>query len=97
MKSKVKPDGKCFCRFCDDCHWFFDWDMTNKEGLRAVKKRCLFRVLANEIPRIRGSIDGVQGAANEARNRAMETKIRVEEFGEASVKTLENISRKKLN
>jgi archaellum component FlaC len=43
--------------------------MKNDEGLSRIEKKCLFRVLADEIPRIRGSIDGVQRAANEARNR----------------------------
>jgi len=67
----LKPKGKCFCRKCEDCHWLWDWDMTNDEGLRSVKKRCLFQVLGEEIPKIRGSIDGCQGATNETRNHVL--------------------------
>jgi len=70
--------------------------MTNQEGLRDRKQRCLFRVLAEEIPRIIGSIDGVQRAANEARNRSIATMEKVDNFGEASVKTLENVTRRML-
>lgn len=65
----MKPNGKCIAKDCTKCNFFYGWDMTNKEGLRERKYRCIFSVLAEEIPRIRGNIDGVQQAANEARNR----------------------------
>jgi hypothetical protein len=65
-------------------------------GLRELQRRCSFQVFFDELPRIRGSMDGVQEAANEARNRSMEALQRVEAFGLASVKTLESISRKGL-
>lgn len=73
------------------------WDMTDsKTGLRSLVDKCGFLVLFEELPHIRGSIDGVQEAANEARNRSMETKGIVTAFGEATVKTLEAIDRFKL-
>jgi len=79
----MKPGGKCIAKRCEDCNFYYSWDMTNEEGLRKQIKKCVFLVLSEEIPRIRGSIDGVQAAANESRNRAMETKERVEDFGSA--------------
>ena len=74
----MKPKGKCFAKKCKDCNWWDDWDLTvyengNPTGLRKIEKRCSFRVLMNEIPRMVGSLDGLQGGVNEARNRSMET------------------------
>ena len=85
---------KCIVKKCEDCRLYSDFDMTNKEGLRKTVKRCILYVLADEIPRIRGSIDGLQSGVNEARNRAMETKERVEDFGVASIQVLNNINTK---
>lgn len=92
----MKPNGKCIARKCEDCNFFYDWDMTNNEGLREVKKRCIFRVLADEIPRIRGSIDGVQEAANESRNRSLETKGRIEDLGQAIALSFDRMNNKLL-
>ena len=85
---------KCIAKKCEDCRLYTDFDMTNKEGLRKTVKKCILFVLADEIPRIRGSVDGLQGGVNEARNRSMETKARVEDFGNASVQVLNNINTK---
>jgi len=65
----MKPNGKCIAKKCEDCNFYRDWDMTNKDGLRKVMKQCGFAVLFDEIPHIKGSIDGVQRASNETRNR----------------------------
>jgi hypothetical protein len=58
--------------------------MTNDKGEQKVEDRCGFEVLFDEVPRIRGSVDGCQAAANESRNRVME-------FGKAAVETLLSI------
>ena len=86
----MKPNGKCIAKKCEDCNFFRDyqWDMTNEEGLRKIVNKCLFKVLGEEIPLIRGSIDGVQEAANESRNRTIETKQRIEDLGGAMALTL---------
>lgn len=68
-----------------------DWDMTNREGLRKQIKKCVFMVLAEEVPRLRGALDGLQGGVNEARNRSMETKATVEENVVKFVGTLQAI------
>lgn len=70
--------------------------MTNDEGLRESRKECLFMVMAKEIPRIKGAIDGLQGGVNEARNRAIEAKVVVETFQSKLKKTLELASHIKL-
>jgi len=54
---------------------FIDWDVTNeKSGLREIKKNCIWKVLAAEIPLIRGNITAAQESSDQARNRATETK-----------------------
>ena len=89
-----KPSGKCFCKNCEDCHWFMEWDMVNTNGLRKIDKKCLFHVLAQEIPNLRGCIEGVQGAAEQARNRSMETKSRIEDLGGALAQSMTIINKK---
>jgi hypothetical protein len=85
----MKPNGKCIAKKCEDCNFYYSWDMTNDEGLRKQMNKCVFLVLSEEIPRIRGSVDGVQQAANESRNRAVETKQRIEDLGGAIALTLD--------
>jgi hypothetical protein len=92
----MKPNGKCIARKCEDCNLFYDWHMTNNEGIGKMEKKCVFLVLAEEIPRIRGSIDGVQEAANESRNRAEETKERIEDLGAATMLSLKHMDKKLL-
>ena len=65
----MKPNGKCIAKKCEDCNFLYKWDMENKEGIRRMESKCVFLVLSEEIPRMRGSIDGAQEAAHEARNR----------------------------
>jgi len=70
----MKPNGKCFAKKCKDCNWYQSWDMEDsKTGLRRTEHKCSIQVLITEIPFIRGSIDGLQGGVNEARNRTYET------------------------
>lgn len=57
---------------CDACRFCRSWIMTNDRGEQKVEDRCGLEVLMDEIPRIRGSVDGCQQASNEARNRAAE-------------------------
>jgi hypothetical protein len=66
---------------CDNCRFFKSWILTSDKGEQKVEDRCGFEVLFDEIPRIRGSVDGCQAAANESRNRVME-------FGRAAVETI---------
>ena len=87
---------KCICKKCEDCRLYMTWDMETKEGLRAQVQKCVFNVLAEEIPRLRGSIDGLQCGVNEARNRSMETKSTVEENVVKFVGTLKAIQDRRL-
>jgi hypothetical protein len=66
---------------CSECRFFRSWILTSDRGEQKVEERCGFEVLMDEIPRIRGSIDGCQSASNETRNRVME-------FGQAAVETI---------
>jgi hypothetical protein len=66
---------------CVDCRFYKTWIIKDDHGKEAVGERCGFEVLFDEIPRIIGSVDGCQAAANETRNRVME-------FGQAAVETL---------
>jgi hypothetical protein len=68
--------------------------MTNDEDIRERIHRCLFQVLAEEIPKLRSSIDGLQGGVNEARNRSMEAKERVEDLGGAFLLSMQQIDKK---
>lgn len=58
--------------------------------------KCAIDHLLWAIPKIYGSIDGVQEAANQARNRSMETKKRVEDFGNAMGQIVNRMERKML-
>jgi hypothetical protein len=44
--------------------------MTNED---TIKEKCGLEFLMEEIPRIYGAIDGLQGGMNEARNRSVES------------------------
>lgn len=88
----LRKGRKCICKKCEDCNFFLPWDMTNKEGVRKQVERCAFMVLFDEIPRIRGAVDGCQASANEARNRAMETKDIVKNFGGALAKSFQIVT-----
>lgn len=70
---------------CGDCRFFRQWILTNGHGEQKVEERCGFEVLMDEIPKIRGSVDGCQAASNETRNRVME-------FGNAAVETIVQIA-----
>ena len=70
----MKPKGKCFAKKCEDCNWWDDWNLTNPQTQeKKIEKICSFRVLVNEIPKMIGSIDGLQGGVNEARNASLKT------------------------
>lgn len=70
----MKPKGKCFAKKCENCNWWDDWNLTNPQTQeKKIEKICSFRVLMNEIPRMIGSIDGLQGGVNEARNASLKT------------------------
>ena len=60
--------------------------MVSNDGLRKQTNKCGFQVLFEEIPSIRGSIDGCQQATNETRNK-------VDSFGQAAIETLKNIDK----
>ena len=65
---------------CESCRFFTPWHMVNDKGEEKFEDRCGFEILFAEIPKFRGSVDGVQSAVNEARNRSMETKNVVNGF-----------------
>jgi hypothetical protein len=69
--------------------------MTNsKTGQPLEDKRCSIDVLLEYLPQIVGSIDGVQEAANEARNRSVESKEATIALGHATLKSFEMIDEK---
>jgi hypothetical protein len=75
---------KCIAKKCEDCHFFKHWNVGNERGEKKVVQVCSFQVLFDEIPRIRGSIDGVQTATNETRNKVIN-------FSEKAVKTIKGV------
>jgi hypothetical protein len=83
------PKKKCIAKKCEECHFFQSWDMTNDNGLRKSVQKCSLQVLCEEIPHMRGSIDGCQQATNETQNRVLD-------FGNAAVQTLEGIRVKQI-
>lgn len=87
---KKCPGGKC--EKCYMYRYFTYEDDKTKE----VKHfwECAIDHILIALPQIYGSIDGVQKAANQARNRSMETKARVESFGEAMCQIVDRMERK---
>lgn len=86
---------KCIAKKCEDCKLFISWDMTDeKTGLRKQIKACAIITLAAEIPKFRGSIDGLQSGVNEARNRSIQARDRIDDLGTASVQVLNAIDKK---
>lgn len=79
----IRSNKKCICKKCENCNFHLKWNMTNDKGEEAFKDKCGFFVLFDEITKIRGAVDGLQGGVNEARNRSMETRERIEDFGSA--------------
>jgi len=83
---KRDPKKKCFARKCEDCQWYQVWDVEEIKnnlptGLRKCVTQCSIQVLVDEIPRLRGAIDGCQSASNETRNVVID-------FGSKAVKTI---------
>ena len=83
---------KCICKKCEDCRLYLSWILTNDKGEQKVENRCSILMMAEELPRLRGAIDGLQGGVNEARNRSMETKESVENRAVQFVDTLRAIA-----
>jgi hypothetical protein len=83
---------KCICKKCDDCRLFLSWILVNERGDKKVEKRCAILQVAEEIPKLIGAMDGLQGGVNEARNRSMETKESVETRTVQFVDTLRAIA-----
>jgi hypothetical protein len=65
---------------CENCRFYKSWILVNGRGEQKAEDRCGIELLFDEIPRIRGSVDGCQAAVNETRNRAIETKATVNGF-----------------
>ena len=81
MRDKNK---KCIAKKCEDCNFFRSWEMENMQTKeRKMSSCCSFDVLFDCIPKLIGSIDGLQGGVNEARNRSVETKVVIENLGSA--------------
>lgn len=98
---KKCPGGKC-----EKCYLYrrFTYKVEAKDpetgkmmetGEIAIYWRCAIDHLLLAIPKIYGSIDGVQEAANEARNRAMETRETIRQLGAGLVAALNEIERAK--
>ena len=71
---------------------YLSWILTNDKGEQKVESRCAILMIAEELPRMRGAVDGLQGGVNDARNRAMETKESVETRTGQFVDTLREIA-----
>jgi len=83
------PKKKCIAKKCEECNFYQDWDVEKQidgkpTGLKKIIHQCSLQVLFDEIPRIRGSIDGCQKATNETYNK-------VDAYGKASIETLKMI------
>jgi hypothetical protein len=84
------PKKKCIAKKCEECNFYQSWDVAEFKdgvptGVRKMIVRCSLQVLFDEVPRIKGSIDGCQQAANETRNNVLD-------FGEKSIKALRAVS-----
>jgi hypothetical protein len=91
------PNKKCISKKCKDCQLYQSWDMTDpKTGLRKNVNKCGLQVLFEEIPHIRGSIDGVQKAANQARNHSIQAQQIVGAQTIKFVQSLQFLSKKLL-
>jgi len=77
----MKPNGKCFAKKCEDCKWLNHWNLTNQKTQETkIEQVCSFRVLMDEIPRIIGAMDGLQGGVNQARNSSKAVKNGMGQF-----------------
>jgi len=79
------PKKKCISRKCEDCQFYQYWNMENDRGEKKVEQKCSLQVLFDEIPRIRGSVDGCQSAMNETRNRVID-------FSKKAVKSIRGLA-----
>jgi len=85
----MEKGKKCIASSCEKCNFYRYWNLENEKGEKSIQQRCSFDMLFAEIPRIRGSIDGVQESTNETRNVVMN-------YGYKSVKTLKALTNAKL-
>jgi hypothetical protein len=89
------PNGKCFAKHCDECNWWRQREFEKLEngrpsGVKEIRWCCEWETLLNGMHYHMGSLDGMQEGVNEARNRSIETKVRVEEFGQAVYQVVSN-------
>jgi len=70
--------------------------LVDDKDQKKIENICSFSVLFAEIPRIKGSVDGLQGGVNEARNRAMETQQIVSSQTVKFIESLRFITKKLL-
>lgn len=96
-----KPTGKCFAANCEKCNWYKEmymekWENGKPTGIKEMRTVCKFEELFDFLHRLAGDFDGFQEAANQARNRSMETRARVEEFGQAMGHIVTELERKRL-
>lgn len=78
MKDSKK---KCIAKSCEDCNFFRPWILVNDKQQEKIENKCSFEVLFENIPKIIGSIDGVQSAANESRNQSWGLRKDLNDFG----------------
>lgn len=65
-----------------------------KTGLRKQVQKCGLQVLFEELPHLRGSIDGAQQGANEARNRAIVSNELINDLGGALLTALNELPKR---
>jgi len=84
-----KPQGKCFVGECKDCNFYRLWRTVDQFKKETVMKRCSWEAIHYTMPDIAGSIDGMQTAVNESRNRSAESKQAIINLGRATLKSFE--------
>jgi hypothetical protein len=90
LSENGKPLGKCFAKKCDDCNFYKLNRTVRVPSLEEkVRRVCQWQLFFNQFPDLVGSIDGVQAASNEARNRSVESKEATIALGQATLKSFE--------
>ena len=59
---------------------YLSWVVTDDRGQQKCIDKCAILVVSEEIPRIKGAVEGLQSGVNEARNRSIETRATVDSF-----------------
>lgn len=75
------PKKKCIAKKCDECNFFNHWNIVDDKNQEKIELKCDFEVMRHTLPKIIGSIDGVQAGSNEARNQTWGLRKDLNDFG----------------